>query len=166
MLEGPVWSLTGFKFHLWWIFKLGSHLFIQSILCNLYWCPHSVQGICCTWSSGMISFDLTGNQEKGLGKQWVEKLGQTTQWMMAGLYLSLGGCISLPVRTEPQTLAINNIWSWHGIKLIIFCQFMILTFQSLQMTDLPVLALLYCKSTHITHLYLITFFQMIFKPQF
>lgn len=39
--------------------------------------------------SGMISFDLTGNQERGLGKQRVEKLGQTTQWMMAGLYLCL-----------------------------------------------------------------------------
>lgn len=86
--------------------------------------------------------------------------------------LSLGGCTSLPVRTEPQTLATNNIWSWHGIKLIIFCQFMILTFQSLQITDLPVLALLFLlfnafnASTHINHLYLITSFQIIFKPQF
>lgn len=39
----------------------------------------------CMWkgSSGMISFHLTGNQENSSGRHRVEKLGQTTQWMLA-----------------------------------------------------------------------------------
>lgn len=34
-------------------------------------------------SSGMISFHLTGNPEYGSGRHRVEKLGQTTRWMLA-----------------------------------------------------------------------------------
>lgn len=108
-------------------------MFIHIILSNLQRCPHSVPGICRTWRSGMISFDLTGNQEKGLGRQWVEKLGQTTQWMMTGLYVYLcvwlhASASSQRVSAENQTSA-DNFWSWHGRKWTVFFQFMILTFQ-------------------------------------
>lgn len=69
------------------------------------WCPHSEQGFCRTWRSGMISFDLTGNQEKSLGTQWVEKLGQTTHWMMTGLHTSV--CVSVCDWMHQQTALLH-----------------------------------------------------------
>lgn len=59
--------------------------------------------MCSTWegSSGMISFHLTGNPEYGSGRHRVEKLGQTTRWMLAAS-ICLGECTSLLVWKDPQ----------------------------------------------------------------
>lgn len=110
-------------------FKL-CRVFIRIVLGNLHQrCPHSEPGFCCcTWRSGMISFDLTGNQEKGLERQRVEKLGQTTQWMMmTGLHTSVSVCLTGRISKRPHALFCTftlvgrwNLWSWHGMKWSVF----------------------------------------------
>lgn len=65
-------------------------------------------------SSGMISFDLIGNQENGLGKQWVEKLGQTAGWLMDGLYLCLW--VDAPARLDSQSFRFMPKTIWHLIS--------------------------------------------------
>lgn len=61
------WRLTGFRSHLlWWMFQLAyPKIFsVTSIDALIQWGESAARD-----PSGMISFDLTGNQERGLGKQ-------------------------------------------------------------------------------------------------